>query len=229
MNMLSEAKGLMAFWADIDADYLLRYQEWHTCEHVPERVSIPGFLRGRRYRVADGSPHFLMMYETRTPDVLASDAYLAALNAPTDWTREALTHFRNPSRNIYRQVATAGIEGAFAAPWLTSLRFNRPGNLDGSKWVSAIADRHGILRAQLWEVDEQVSGIQTSERKIYGGGPGEQQYLLLVEAETPGGCGSDALDFADALMPEVAERRNQILGSYWLEAHHNAPTTQETR
>ncbi len=44
------SKGLMGFWADIDEDYVLRFQEWHNYEHIPERVGIPGFNAGRRYR-----------------------------------------------------------------------------------------------------------------------------------------------------------------------------------
>lgn len=225
MADISDCTGLMAFWADIDADYLLRFQEWHNCEHVPERVLIPGFLRGRRYRAKDGSPHFLMMYETQTPDVLASAPYLAALNAPTEWTREALTHFRKPSRNIYRKVAAAGTEGAFTAPWMTSVRFNGAASADTEDWMAAIAEQPGVTRAQLWAVDEHVSGIQTSERKIYGGGPGEQQFLLLIEADGPGATGAEALTVADETVVGVADRQHQILGQYWLEVFHNAPVT----
>jgi hypothetical protein len=31
-----QGEGLMAFWSDIDAEYVLRYQQWHNCEHIPE-------------------------------------------------------------------------------------------------------------------------------------------------------------------------------------------------
>jgi hypothetical protein len=50
---LQVSRGLMVFWADIDADYLPRFQEWHNTEHIPERISIPGFNVGRRYRGAE--------------------------------------------------------------------------------------------------------------------------------------------------------------------------------
>ena len=49
----AEPAGLMAFWADIDTDYEMRFLEWHNCEHMPERVSVPGFCEGRRYRGID--------------------------------------------------------------------------------------------------------------------------------------------------------------------------------
>lgn len=223
MAGFADATGLMAFWSDIDDDYVLRYQEWHNCEHVPERVAIPGFLRGRRYRDGSGAAHFLMMYETAATSVLSSDAYLAALNAPTDWTREALTHFRNPVRNIYSLLAGAGAPGAFCAPWLTALRFNAPDVEAAQGWVAAIASADGIDRAQLWAVDEAVSGIQTSERKIYGGGPGEQQYLLLIEATCPGATTETALQAADRATPGMTSRTDVIPGQYWLEIFHEAP------
>jgi hypothetical protein len=31
------------------------HDDWHTHEHMPERVSIPGFLRGSRWTGADGN------------------------------------------------------------------------------------------------------------------------------------------------------------------------------
>lgn len=232
MSRLTDATGLMAFWADIDPDYVLRFQEWHNCEHVPERVSIPGFLRGRRYRAEDGAPHFLMMYETETPEVLSSQPYLAALNAPTDWTKEALTHFRKPTRNIYRRIAAAGRALRFCAPWLVSLQFNRemaPAEADVAPWLQAMADARGVGRVQLWAVDEAVSGIQTSERKIYGGGPGAQKYLLLVEADAPHPAASDALAAADAAAPDMRARRNEVPGRFWLEIAHEDNRAGEDR
>lgn len=40
-------------------------------------------------------------------------------------------------------------------------------------------------RSRLYEVDEDISNIMTSERNIYGGGPGQQQYLAMVECARP--------------------------------------------
>ena len=54
--------GLMAFWTDIEADYIPYFQEWYNCEHIPERISIPGFNLGRRYRGMGAAKFFLMFY-----------------------------------------------------------------------------------------------------------------------------------------------------------------------
>lgn len=217
--------GLMAFWADIDDDYVLRYQQWHNCEHVPERVSTPGFRRGRRYRDVAGAPHFLMMYETESPATLASEPYLARLNSPTPWTKEALTHFRNPSRGIYALADSAGEEGAFCAVWLTALRFNLAGEAGATAardWLAAMASQPGIGRVQLWRADVATSGIVTSERKIYGGSAPGDHLLLLIEAELPHDAQGDVLGIADAAAPAFAARQGETVGRYWLELYHHS-------
>jgi len=174
-----DGSGLMAFWARIENSYLDRFRQWHNSEHMPERVSIPGFLAGQRYLGHGTDNYFLMMYETREPAVLGGPDYLARLNAPTAWTRESLPHFREPARNIYRRLAVQGASDLFAAPCLVSVRFNAASVEPGL--VASVAAQPGAGRTRLFEIDSAISGIQTSERKIYGGGPGEQRWLLLVE------------------------------------------------
>jgi hypothetical protein len=192
---MSDASGLMAFWARIDAAYLDRFRRWHNSEHIPERVSIPGFLAGQRYLGHGTNDFFLMMYETRDPTVLGSADYLARLNAPTAWTRETLPHFREPVRNVYRRIAARGTSDLFAAPCLVSVRFNADA-ADG-RIVAGLATLPGAGRTRLYEIDGDISSIQTSERKIYGGGPGAQRYLLLVDCAI--GAGDEGAQLRDAL------------------------------
>ena len=37
------SEGLLAFWADIDQDYVLGFQQWHNCEHMRERLRACGW------------------------------------------------------------------------------------------------------------------------------------------------------------------------------------------
>lgn len=217
--------GLMAFWSDIDNDYLMRYQQWHNCEHVPERVSTPGFRRGRRYRCVTGAPHFLMMYETESPGTLASDAYMAKLNAPTPWTKEALAHFRNPNRGIYSIADQEGQEGAFCASWITSLRFTLTGEAGADAvrdWLGAMAAEAGIGRVQLWRADVATSGLATAERKIYGGSAAGDHLLLLIESMLPHAEQGDALHAGDMAAPPLTARKGEVKGQYWLELYHHS-------
>ena len=219
---MSDATGLMGFWSDIDADYVTEFRRWHNCEHMAERVGIPGFLAGRRYCGNGDAAMFLMYYEAETPGVLGGEAYHAALNSPTPWTREALKHFRNPSRNIYRLIASEGAPPARATPYLATMRFNLSGNDDAiiadyrASVLPGLASHADIARARLWEIDAAISGMDTSERRIYGGGPGQQRYLLFVELNT------ELAPFAPAALPgltagQAAQHVNVFSETGWLD------------
>jgi hypothetical protein len=183
-----DAKGMMAFWTDIDDENLLEVQKWHNCEHMTERVGIPGFIVGRRYRGVDDAPTFFITYETRDTDVLQSDAYLQALNNSTPWTKHALTFFKNNIRNIYSRVAVSGTAPATEAPYNYVLRFNIEANDEEptlnrlkADYLPEVAALPDVIRSRFYEIDEKISNIKTGEREIYGGGPGRQRYLLVVE------------------------------------------------
>ena len=210
-------RGLMAFWADIDADYEHRFLEWHNCEHMPERVSVPGFQEGRRYHGIGDAPAYLMMYFADNAEVLQSAPYVARLNDPTPWTQESLTHFRNPSRNVYDLALEAGDGGLIAAPYMVSIRFDAPDpTLDAIKHrlLPGWATLDGVGRVRFYAINAAVSGIETAERSIYGGGPVAQPYLLLVEctlSETAESddwqaAWADATDGGNAVAHTLAER-----------------------
>lgn len=227
------APGLMAFWADIDDDYILSYQEWHNCEHVPERLSVPGFRHGRRFRGLGTAPMFLMSYETDSIDVFASEAYLARVNHPTPWTREALTHFRNASRNLLAQIAAVGAPGLLPSPYLHVERFNLPETQEPAllAWlIDTILPRlsrlAAVQRARLYQVDEAIANLGTSERKIYGGGPGQQKFVLWVEtnarqlATDPGWDGLLGGGGDGAMLSGLIDRYSE---DNWLEFALRAP------
>ncbi len=46
MPLLGQAAMLLSF--DIAAEAIAEHDDWHTHEHLPERLAIPGFLRGMR-------------------------------------------------------------------------------------------------------------------------------------------------------------------------------------
>jgi hypothetical protein len=80
-------KGALVIWHDPEAEAESDYNEWHSKEHMFERVGIPGFRRGQRGVAISGAPRYFNLYEVDGFDVLTSPAYLARLNDPTAWTR----------------------------------------------------------------------------------------------------------------------------------------------
>ncbi len=67
--MNAPPRGLLLVWTNIPQDLDRDFNEWYNREHMPERVGIPGFLRGRRYIALDARPEFFTLYETASPAV----------------------------------------------------------------------------------------------------------------------------------------------------------------
>ena len=90
-----EGGGLLSLWNGVDPGRREEYDLWHTREHVPERLAIPGMLRARRYHRGEGPlPEFLTLYELENTGVLDSEPYRALLQNPTPWSRSMRPSFR---------------------------------------------------------------------------------------------------------------------------------------
>lgn len=106
MPLTGHAAMLLSF--DIAPEAIPEHDRWHTQEHLPERLSIPGFLRGSRWRAEHGEPGYIVLYEVAELAVLDSPAYLARLNDPTPWTRRMMPHYRGMRRGLCKVVGSVG-------------------------------------------------------------------------------------------------------------------------
>ncbi len=194
LDMSLAGKGVVAIWHGIRPEGRADFYEWHNREHMPERVAIPGFLRGRRYIGHEGVPEFFTLYETVTPEVLAGADYLARLNAPTEWTRRATLHFTDASRSLCRVVLSLG---PGAGGWLMTWRYDvAQGREDEQRSrlepvLKEIAQAHGVVGAHLCIADAKASAIETEEKK---GRPKNAVPGWVVMAE--GGADRNALPAA---------------------------------
>lgn len=94
---------------DIVEEAIPEHDDWHTHEHLPERLSIPGFLRGTRWVAVRGAPRYLVLYEVERLETLASPAYLDRLNHPSRWTTKMMPHYRGMSRGLCSIVHSRGV------------------------------------------------------------------------------------------------------------------------
>jgi hypothetical protein len=86
--MALAGSGAMILFYDIASDAIDDHDDWHTHEHIPERLSIPGFLRASRWTVSAGGPRYLVIYEVADVQVLSAAPYLERLNNPTPLTAQ---------------------------------------------------------------------------------------------------------------------------------------------
>lgn len=177
--------GAVAIWHDIVAGGRDDFYAWHGTEHMPERLAIPGFRRGRRYVSLDGgSPEFFNLYETASTAVLAGRDYLERLDHPTSWTRAAVAHFRNVARSLCEVATTRGRGGGGL---VATLRYDvlperaaaHRARVDAA--LARLAGDPGIAGAHLLIADEAASGIATAERRARGGTTEVPRWIVLVE------------------------------------------------
>src|SRR5258706_12951787 len=107
MSLLGKAAMLLSF--DVVADAIPEHDEWHTHEHLPERLSIPGFVRGTRWVALLGQPRYFVIYEVEQLATLASDAYLERLNNPSPWTSKMMPHYRGMTRGFCSVAGSFGL------------------------------------------------------------------------------------------------------------------------
>jgi hypothetical protein len=218
--------GAILIWNDIAPEGRDEFYAWHVREHIPERVAIPGFLRGSRYIAAtpDSRPEFFTLYETRDVAVTTSAPYLARLNAPTEWTRRATAHFRNTSRALTQVIASAGrghggVLGTarFPATEAGVESFHRARGRIERVAESAALPR--IAGAHLCAGDAAASGARTAETKGRSDIMAAPVGALLVE-----GCDAAAVALAMAATLERlgVAAEGLAVGVYALEHAHDA-------
>ena len=184
--------GAVAIWNGIKPAARADFYEWHSREHMLERVAIPGFLRGRRLIAERGQPEWFTLYEVAGPEVLGGADYLARLNAPTDWTKRVVPSFTDVTRSLCRTTFTTGpgVGGAMA-----TIRCNaaagRSAELGGyfEKVLSSLAELPRVHGAHLCQVDADASSIETEEKKVRSGVNLVAEFAVMIEASVP-----DALD-----------------------------------
>ena len=101
-------KAAVAMWWNMAAEQRQEFEDWHSHEHFPERMGIPGFLRGSRWSAMDGGEGFFVMYELEDYAVLSSAGYLERLNHPTPWSTRMMPHHRDMVRSQCRVLESAG-------------------------------------------------------------------------------------------------------------------------
>jgi hypothetical protein len=164
-------KAAIAMWWDVAPEMRSDWEDWHTREHMPERLAIPGFLRGSRW-VSEGS--YFVLYELEEVATLTGAAYMSRLNNPTPWSRKMMPHHLNMVRSLCLVRATYGdgLAGAMATVRFSSGSADLPGG-------------KGITHAHLLEA--QPMPAATAEQKIRGGDATAERVLLV------GGYDADAV------------------------------------
>ena len=182
----------LAIWMELDRSGEEDFNAWYPRQHLPERLSVPGFLRGRRYAAVGAAPGYFTLYELAEPSVLTSPSYLERLNNPTDWTRRVLPAIRRAVRNGTRRIASSGRDGV-ERPLLTARLHPAAGRGPAVKsWlvgeaVRALSALPGVTSCALLEQETGGTSVVTEERRLFGGEVlGGPPFIALCELADAG-------------------------------------------
>ena len=210
MSLLGRA--ILAFSHDVTPGSEPDWTEWHDREHIPERLSVPGFLRLRRYVALGAGPRFFYFYETADLDILQSPAYLERLGNPTPWTKRCMQYVINNKRTACRVAATIGdglggvLEVVDLAPEAGRVESLRRWLLE-TALPGAVA-RTGMIAAHLGEPDPAATTVRTDEKKLLQAPDAIARWLVMVE-----GVDRDAVAAASrAVMGDAELRRAGAAG-----------------
>ena len=106
MSLLGQAA--LAMWWNVRPEHRSEFGDWHSHEHFPERLAIPGFKRGSRWTSTLDADGFFILYELEAYETLTSKAYLDRLNAPSPWSTKMMPHHLNMIRSQCRVAASFG-------------------------------------------------------------------------------------------------------------------------
>jgi hypothetical protein len=170
---------------DVVPEAVAEHDDWHTHEHLPERLSIPGFLRGSRWVAVHGQPRYLVLYEVAELATLTSAAYLERLNNPTAWTRTMMPHYRDMRRGL---CAVVGSHGLGVGNLSYVVRFKPRAQFEGTlrRWLlkealPALPAQRGIGSAHL--LQGAAAAQMTHEQSIRGPDAGVDSAILLMGYE----------------------------------------------
>ena len=85
--MAKKGRGIFLVYTDIDPVHEEEFNAWYNTEHLPELLSLPGFLDAARYVAYKGVPRYLAVYELDSAEALKTAEFQKWRANPSPWSR----------------------------------------------------------------------------------------------------------------------------------------------
>jgi hypothetical protein len=217
MSLLGDAA--LAMWWDMAPEIKSEFEDWHSHEHFPERLGVPGFRRASRWTSAEGGEGIFVMYELTSYAILSSTAYVSHLNTPSPWSLRMMPHHRNMVRSQCHVLESSG--GAAARHALTLRVSPLPGRADDLRaffrtLCAALVRRPGIVGAHL--LRHQTPPVaETTEQRIRNSADRVADWVFVALGyEAPALASLVQADLADAALQASGAAEGALRGLYTL-------------
>lgn len=212
-------------WWDMAPEMKSEFEDWHSHEHFPERLGIPGFRRASRWTSATGDDGIFVLYELTSYATLSSTAYVNHLNTPTPWSTRMMPHHRNMVRGQCHILESSG--GGAARHVLTLQISPQQDRADELRAFfrtlgAALVRRPGIVGTHL--LRHQAPPIaETTEQRIRNSADRVVDWVFVVLGyEAPVLVALLDTDLAGAALRASGEAEGAITGLYTL-SHSATP------
>ena len=175
----AQVQAFLALWNGIASDQVQpEYESWHSFEHVPERVGLPGFVDATRYRCVELPLRYFTLYSLRSLDALNTSEYRDVFTHPTPWS----ARMRLLLRDFYRlPCELCGVHGQGTASQLATVQCRSDSSglaVKLNAWLEALVLRGGAVRAQ-WGVAPPGQDYWLANTANSLEGPGQDHVIML--------------------------------------------------
>jgi hypothetical protein len=177
--MATKGQAILLVYTDlIDPKYDEDFNAWYDQVHLPQLLSLPGFLDAARYVAVKGGPHYLAAYELESVDALQTPEYKN--RSRSDWEERASPRVigKNFARLVGEQIFPSGVEqlDRGMAPVLQIGRMSVPEDID-QEWND-------------WYNEEYIPGYRKVPGVLYARRyrivDGDVRYTTVYEFENEG-------------------------------------------
>lgn len=197
-----QERAFLALWNSISSPSVaLEYETWHTFEHVPERVGLPGFVQARRYRSVEEPTRYFTCYWVASLDSFSTPEYQAVFKHPTQWS----ARMRLELGEFYRMpCTTGGAYGNSSASMLATLRLcsAKPTFAAHLDFCLRQMVKQGNLVCAHWGLAVPSNDFPLPNVKLRQAGPGQDFVVMLqhFDAQTLRNSNEALLQSVDALV-----------------------------
>ena len=181
-------RGLLGVWHDVEFsknEDLTDFHDWYTREHFPERLRVPGFMRGRRYEAVSGEPYYAALYETESIKTLASATYHKRLDNPTPWSTRNLARFKNTNRTAFEVKYSDGfgLGSDLVVIWLSPKNEVKESLKDWLIYATLpdVLLQPGIVSAHFCIADPLVTRVDSTEAHIRAMPDQIADWIVMIE------------------------------------------------
>jgi hypothetical protein len=154
----------------IDPKHEEEFNDWYNTEHLPELLTLPGFLDAARYVATKGGPKYLAAYELTSVEAIRSPEFSSRKRTPWENRMSPRVTGKNQVRIVGRQIFPSMLENPDRgmAPALQIGRMSVPDNAEAewnewynTEYVPGYLKVPGLVYARRYRVVEGEQGFAT--------------------------------------------------------------------